>query len=798
VPEVDAVAAEAVDLRLAVVLYGGVSLAVYMAGVVEEILACVRATARDDAPVDELSAVYRAAADASGIARVAVDVLTGASAGAIDAIFLAKALAQRGSLAAIRDLWQREADAALLIADRSARTPLLARRPLPASLLDGDRLTQRLFEALAATPDGERGWSEQIDLFVTVTDLRGIPAPLAFADEVVWERRHRQWLHLRHDERDGGRRDFDAACDPLLAFAGRATSALPLAFAPARLRDVAALAAAWDPLRHGAAPERSAAWAAAFAVPGGDAPGTPHVDGGVLDNKPLALATEALTRRRAGRGARRALLLIEPRPADHAHPATDPATPLAAALAAATLPYHETIREDVEGLLARNRQIARLQAITAGALADREAALRAGGEAASAEAGTLSEFARSSVARLIERHGLGPAYGGYHRLQVAALTDRLARDAAAEGASSEALARLRAEVVVPWRRARYRRDGAMGGGFAPTAAFVAAFDLGFPYRRLSFVLESIAALRAEIAAGAAGEGVRRAAVERVREALGVSEAAFERGSAAFARRLRRVEGLCEVAAARLAQAKAPGAVIPPTDPSPEAFAAWAEGERRRVAVEIAAAARVGRALYPVVGGLRWSAGVGSMAPGSSVPGSSVPGSSVPGPMAAVAAARVATAWIADVYADFPRVDLVRFPVIVAAAIGDELAAVEVVRCSPRSATAIVDEANAAMKLAGARWAGFGAFVDAQGRARDAVWGRLDAAERLVALLAPAESRAALIARAHDAILRSEEVTREGLRAAMPERRSRWGMLAMAARLLRAALRVVVLSRRAKR
>src|ERR1700689_3936587 len=73
------------EVRFALVLYGGVSLAVYMNGVTQEFLHLVRSTAAD-APAGGIEAVYKELA-AIANARFVVDIASGSSAGAINAIF---------------------------------------------------------------------------------------------------------------------------------------------------------------------------------------------------------------------------------------------------------------------------------------------------------------------------------------------------------------------------------------------------------------------------------------------------------------------------------------------------------------------------------------------------------------------------------------------------------------------------------------------------------------------------------------------------------------------------------------
>src|SRR5580704_6483429 len=90
------------EIRFAIVMYGGVSLAVYMNGIAQELLHMVRATAPEGDPLngqfryrpDELTGTERVYRELGGKlrARFVVDIISGTSAGGINGIFLAKAL----------------------------------------------------------------------------------------------------------------------------------------------------------------------------------------------------------------------------------------------------------------------------------------------------------------------------------------------------------------------------------------------------------------------------------------------------------------------------------------------------------------------------------------------------------------------------------------------------------------------------------------------------------------------------------------------------------------------------------
>ena len=126
------------ELRIALVCFGGVSLAVYMHGISKEILKLVRASsalhvitdraARANAsffgrfdrsdPEYDTEAVYFDLLREIGRKvelRVIVDIIAGASAGGINGTMLARALSHDLPMGAMRDLWLDYADVAELL-----------------------------------------------------------------------------------------------------------------------------------------------------------------------------------------------------------------------------------------------------------------------------------------------------------------------------------------------------------------------------------------------------------------------------------------------------------------------------------------------------------------------------------------------------------------------------------------------------------------------------------------------------------------------------------------------------------
>ncbi|MEX1147777.1 MAG: patatin-like protein, partial [Sphingomonadales bacterium] len=132
------------ELRLALVCFGGVSLAIYMHGVTKEVLKLARASAAyhrdpdpdtrratgyDDSPNDDpisgadevdTELVYFEILKTLGEVvdlRVVIDAVAGASAGGINGIFLSRALAHDLNYDPLRHLWLEEADVSKLAAE---------------------------------------------------------------------------------------------------------------------------------------------------------------------------------------------------------------------------------------------------------------------------------------------------------------------------------------------------------------------------------------------------------------------------------------------------------------------------------------------------------------------------------------------------------------------------------------------------------------------------------------------------------------------------------------------------------
>ncbi len=536
------------ELRLALVCYGGISLAVYMHGLVKEIWHIARASRavqEDGNPLTGSAGVYQAMlADLSastGIRlRVLVDIVAGASAGGINGVFLAQAVSTGQSLDPLTDLWLNGADIEALIDPAQGPASALSRpwaRPIAwmalgregedASSVDiaaRDELRAKLdrfvrarwfqppfggramvdmlldaFAAMAAAPAGPRLLppGQPLDLFVTVTDFAGHPEVLRLnSPKEVVETEHRLVIGF-HDH--GGDRLADAA---ELVFAARATSSFPGAFPPFRVGELDAALADRDvdwPGREAflrrVLPRQSAVGMADQAT---------LIDGSVLANAPFAPAIDALRERPARRQIDRRFVYLDPAP-NHKFgigtAADGPPGFFQTILGALSeLPRKQPIRDNLDAIQRRSERIERMLAIV-----DK---LRAGVEAEVEQLFGYTLFLDwPTPARLVgwrqraqvqaaKRAGYGHA--AYGLLKVDQVLDRLADRVAtlAEDASPDRVRRLRegfAQVVADSDAGRFDGDGASEAAIA----FLRSHDLAFRIRRLRLLVRTLSAMEPE-------------------------------------------------------------------------------------------------------------------------------------------------------------------------------------------------------------------------------------------------------------------------------------------------------------
>ncbi|WP_294189983.1 patatin-like phospholipase family protein, partial [uncultured Sphingomonas sp.] len=152
----DASAPKEKELRLALVCYGGISLAVYMHGITKEVWHMARASQAvhdDTANLTGSALVYADLLDeireTTDIrVRVLPDIVAGASAGGINGIFLAQAIASGQSLDPLTDLWLDGADVERLIdADAAPASRFAKVWALPLAWMAAGRSADQLDDA---------------------------------------------------------------------------------------------------------------------------------------------------------------------------------------------------------------------------------------------------------------------------------------------------------------------------------------------------------------------------------------------------------------------------------------------------------------------------------------------------------------------------------------------------------------------------------------------------------------------------------------------------------------------------
>lgn len=547
------------EVRFAVVMYGGVSLAIYINGIAQELLRLVRSTSsshddgsggRNPVPAEELKGTervyrrlscllsdpqllktFRAALDNGAAAtkpdvvdqrlsenivntRFVIDVLSGTSAGGINAIYLAKALANDQNLDELKTLWVTEGDIALLINDKQSVAGLeLSNQTPPQSLLNSRRMYFKLlkaFQGMEETKKSAQGFVsphvDELDLFITTTDIEGLIYPLRLSDTVVYERRHRNVFHFKYatPEATGNERnDFLSKNDPFLAFAARCTSSFPFAFEPMRLCDMNEVLDCFSEFDNKDARDLALdEWKAFFKDNKDQLTGKQidfhqrsYGDGGYLDNKPFSYATEMLLRRDAPVAIDRKLIYIEPSPE---HPEDEPPRKqkyqalenVKAALL--DLPTYETIREDLQRVMDRNELIKRVNRITTAI--ERDLDNQNKWTRPVLESG---EWATLDLAGLVSKFGV--YYLPYRRLRISSTTDDLAKLVARllelnpQSAQFTAVRHLihawRAETYPDYHPANETRDEHAA---TPTASqFLIDFDFQYWLRRLNFTRSKI-------------------------------------------------------------------------------------------------------------------------------------------------------------------------------------------------------------------------------------------------------------------------------------------------------------------
>ena len=716
------------ELRIALVCYGGVSLAVYMHGVTKELWKLARASRAFHGGEDFTSgteAVYlRAlryiAQDQDLHLRVMPDILAGASAGGINAVFLAQAIHAGHSLEPLTDLWLEKADVDALLDPQAAplsRATKFWAQPIvqwvlsrpgnaisesvapetrdevraklsrfirgrwfepPFSGIGFSRMLREALEAMAEQPiDGPLlPPGHPIDLFVTATDFHGHLEYINLnSPAVVEESEHRLPIGFTGKVPHAGGAALSHPLD--LVFAARSTASFPGAFPPLQVAEIDRLAGesniSW-PTREGFLSR---------IMPGrarrGKLESASLIDGSVLVNAPFSEAMGALRGRPSLREVDRRFVYIDPTPDDLTKDDARRDRPVGFFAnilgSVSSIPREQPIRDNLELIDAQSREAERLSSIVSSMRPQIEAQIeKMFGRTLFLDKPTPRRLKgwRSSAQQAAAEQA-GYAYHAYAEAKFHGIVDRLA----------DTVQRLTPDVGPAQRHAiaaslqQAARSGglqslsARGGGASSEAiAFFRAHDIGFRIRRLRLL-------------------ARRLAREWVDEP-GVTESDRDAAQAAIFSGLSRYfehEAPATLGAdfADIAREAGdqPGRVL-------EEFA-----QRRALPeLDLVVEAELAEALQAMPKNLR---------------------------------RRMLLA-----YLGFPFYDLATLPLLRNDRL-TEFDPIKVDRISPEDATAIRDGGTAAT-LRGTEFYNFGAFFSRAYRENDYLWGRLHGAERMADLL----------------------------------------------------------------
>jgi patatin-related protein len=720
------------ELRLALVCQGGVSLAVYMHGVTRELWQLLRASearlaGRPEAP-GESATVWRQMLEALSPMldlRVMCDVIAGASAGGINGILLAHAIAGGHSLDPLRALWLeaadidrlldpearprgrlskiyaepiawvagRQSDMLRAIEDEALRAEVamklsrFVRSRWFEPPFSGPGFAATLLDALAAMEARNPGpallpGGLPLDLSVTATDWLGqrVRLPIHSPPEVT-ELEHRRLLAFRATAApEGGPRQLASRAS--LAFAARATASFPGAFPAATFAEMdAVLARRGEPW-----PDREAFAARQF---GGDRPleAIALIDGSVLANAPFAPAIAAVRKRTAHRDVDRRFVYIDPKPGLPVVGDTAENRPPGffsmILRALADIPRAQPIREELEAIGALDRRAERQRQILDGMARDvGDAISRAVGKRfflLPLDAERLAR-ARPRIQSQAAREA-GFAFGAYAQLKLHFVLDGIAR-LLADSAGVRA-DRLRGVLEAEARAmGAFAHEAATAAGApdSPYVRFLRTFDSGFRIRRLRTLIRLLAREIPDMPQGPARDAAAEAKA-RLHAALAPFLLARTPEGTGAAGRL-------AAAAARL-EAGAPGAAA-------AALATVAEvldlpGLDSRADAELLAAAR---------------------------------SPDLPRPLRQE---------LVRAFLGFPFVDIALLALMQGEA-SDAMEELKVDRISPEDAPALGGGGTRGM-LHGWRLNAFGAFFCRAWRENDYLWGRLHGAERLCDILA---------------------------------------------------------------
>ena len=335
------------QVRIGLVFYGGVALAIYEYGVALEFLRLVQASngVEDNAYTKVIGGAK---------AKAVVDIISGTSAGGINGVALAKALTQNLGMNGLRDTWVYQGDLLKLM-----NPPY---RLNAKSLLDERKYEKAVSDALTGM-NNERNEDSKLeslvdvlDLWVTTTNLHGRRGVLTdFLGNSVHTRQHGKLFHRKFRVKGYNPSDPELGYnlndfkdrDQLLVKICRATSAFPFAFRPVELSSQGGTAELLN------ADEGEVVYCS---------------DGGILNNKPFTSTIKTIFSRAASHKVDRVLFFVEPDPGTSKRKEVPNEPDAIGVLSKATteIPRHDSIVADLKAIDEHNEHVAEFKKLIPG------------------------------------------------------------------------------------------------------------------------------------------------------------------------------------------------------------------------------------------------------------------------------------------------------------------------------------------------------------------------------------------------------------------------------------------------
>ncbi|NET04698.1 MAG: patatin-like protein [Symploca sp. SIO2B6] len=366
--------------RLGLVVYGGVSLAIYMNGICREFYNAVRGRG--------IYKLIKALTDSD----IVVDIISGTSAGGINGVLLSYALTNSTQTQVVdfeefAQIWREDASISSLMNQPSSA------KFQTESVLDGSGYYQtKLADAFKTAQDNQKSapageWTSslnELDLFITGTDFFGrVHQHLDSTGALIEVREHRNLFHLKH--RQGRKEPFnpnlqkhnldpkDSSRTPEQTYQAlgklcRITSCFPVAFPVVEVGlkedadEIDQRLIQWGQLENRQLPEKK--------PPNGYK--LHFIDGGVLDNKPFTYTLKEIYYRTANRPVDRKLFYIDANPktvsdSGQFKAMSKPGILSVVGNSLSGLPRYESISNDLNLIKEHNQKVQRYNSLLADA-----------------------------------------------------------------------------------------------------------------------------------------------------------------------------------------------------------------------------------------------------------------------------------------------------------------------------------------------------------------------------------------------------------------------------------------------